>query len=145
METLLIFWAFVWICKNAAEDVMFAAKGKPSPRRARKLRQIESGQAEQRYGVGGYIRDFADDLLKAKTAKRREMAEAKKTAGSGEAKPADEPPADPNRGGPRSRPRPPTSPRRTPSRQSTPNRSTTGRPHPSSHCSETSRNRRRTA
>lgn len=80
MEALLIFWAVVWICKNAAEDVMGAVKGRPSPRRVRQLKRIEESGGTPGYGVGGYARDFVDDFLRERTAKRREMAEKRKAA-----------------------------------------------------------------
>ncbi len=90
---LLIFWAIVWICKNAAEDVMGAVKGRPSPRRVRQLKRIEESGGTPGYGLGGFARDFADDFLRERTAKRRELAAAKRQPA--EPEPADVPKAEP--------------------------------------------------
>lgn len=74
ISAVLVFWAIVWICKNAAEDVMGAVKGRPSPRRVKQLKRIEAEGGTPGYGFGGFAHDFWDDFLQARTAKRRELA-----------------------------------------------------------------------
>lgn len=76
-----LLWLLVWILKNAAMDVMCAAKGTPNPRfELKKQRAKLVGQAapaQPRYGSRDWFADLWSDGLAANTERRRAKVTAK--------------------------------------------------------------------